>query len=86
MESRYSGHFDFPTDLSVRGYHVTDSSNVTFVGWVSTGMLVRFKDDTWYLYCGVTRQRCVAASMARSVGQYINKKIKPRYAATRLMW
>jgi len=61
------------------------SSNVDAVGWDSDmRMYARFKGGAVYLYEGVTRQRAVACSRAKSVGQYFNSIIKPNYKAVRV--
>lgn len=62
-----------------------DSSNVIEIGWDRhQGMYVTFKSGATYLYHDCTRQRAVAASLAPSVGSYINKTIKPNYSCTRI--
>jgi hypothetical protein len=70
----------------VRGKYVT-SSNVEWVAWPKSGeplMLVKFKSGSVYGYVGVSRQRAVAAARAPSVGQYINKVIKPNFKAVKV--
>lgn len=62
-----------------------ESSNVARVGWGRTGMFVRFRSGTIYLYRGVSRQRAVACAYAPSVGHYLNTKIKPHFVNTRLV-
>jgi hypothetical protein len=74
---------DHPNN-KVHGYRIDDSSNVRYVGWRDGYMLVWFKSNTLYRYEGVSRQRAVACALAKSVGAYINKKIKPNYEAVRL--
>jgi hypothetical protein len=62
-----------------------DSTNVETVGWDRhKGMYVIFKGGTCYLYHGVSRQQVVAAANAKSVGQYLNSKIKPNFEVTRI--
>jgi hypothetical protein len=64
-----------------------NSSNVHWVAWPRSGepvMLVKFKRGYVYAYLGVTRQKAVAAAHAPSTGHYINKKIKPHYAAVQI--
>lgn len=61
------------------------SSNVRMVGWDDmSNMYVIFKDKSLYFYRGVTRQRAVAMTRAASVGQYLNKKIKPNFTAVKV--
>ena len=61
------------------------SSNIEAVGWDDAGNLyVRFTSHSLYLYRGVTRQRVVAMAHARSVGQYLNKVIKPQFEAVKI--
>lgn len=63
-----------------------DSSNVCAVGWDSEmRMYARFKSGSVYLYEGVSRQRAVACSLAKSVGKYFNEHIKPNYKAVRIV-
>lgn len=65
------------------------STNVIAIGWDKKRHLyVRFHGvpaDTVYMYEGVSRQRAVAASRAKSVGRYINKVIKPQFKAVRVI-
>jgi len=64
-----------------------NSSNVDRIGWPVSGepfMLVTYKGGGEYGYIGVTRQMCVAAANAESVGRYINEKIKGHYKPVRL--
>lgn len=64
-----------------RGYAITDSSNVQWVGWTKDDdpfkMIVVFKSGATYAYSMVSRQRVVACARAKSVGEYINRVIKP---------
>jgi hypothetical protein len=69
------------------------SSNVDWVGWPCRSerteqpepiMIVQFTGGKQYAYLGVPRQRAVAAALADSTGEYINKKIKPHYDVVRL--
>lgn len=58
------------------------SSNVRRVGWDRHGsMFVEFHTGSVYEYKGVSRQRAVACYLAKSVGRYINGKIKPHFPA-----
>jgi hypothetical protein len=62
-----------------------ESSNVRKVGWDKyLDMYVMFHDGGTYVYVGVTRQRVIAAIRSKSVGQYINKHIKPHYNAVKI--
>ena len=66
-------------------WRAVTSSNVAAVGWDRAGRLyVQFKSSAVYMYDGVSRQRAVSLSRAKSVGQYLAKKIKPHYTATRV--
>lgn len=70
---------------NLHGYVVEDSSNVRYVGWMDDGrMIVQFRSGSAYVYHGVSRQRAVACCYARSVGEYINRRIKPRFSAARM--
>lgn len=74
----------FPAE-QIRWRDVT-SSNVSRVGWDRDGnMYVVFQPASLYVYRGVSRQRAVAMTRAKSVGSYLNKKIKPHFAAVRLV-
>jgi hypothetical protein len=80
----------YPAQEEIRWKDV-DSSNVRKVGWDRDGnMYVLFRDvslegrNTLYMYRGVTRQRVVAASRAKSVGRYLNQHIKPHHDAVRI--
>lgn len=75
-----------PGTKTVR-WRFVKSSNVNHIGWDDeNNMYVVYKDgDHLYKYKGVSRQRAVAAVHAQSVGQYINKKIKPNFPVTRLL-
>lgn len=69
---------------SVRWLSV-DSSNVEAVGWDRhRNMYVIFKGGGAYVYPDVSRQRAVACAYAQSVGTYINRRIKPNFAAVKL--
>lgn len=62
-----------------------ESSNVQAVGWDKDNHLyARFTSGAVYLYVGVSRQRAVACSRAKSVGRYFNKVIKPHYKAVKI--
>lgn len=76
-----------PADAHLlKGYTILDSSNVQFVGWDNENhMFVWFISGGVYRYDGVSRQRTVAAALAKSVGSYIAKKIKPNYAVQRVV-
>lgn len=68
-------------------WRYTDSTNVDRVGWPVEGeplMIVEFKNGSLYGYIGCPRQRAVALASARSVGRYLNEKIKPNYKAVKL--
>jgi hypothetical protein len=82
--------FDIPTpagpvSLVVR---MIESSNIKWIGWPETGgqslMFVEFSDGSRYVYNGVSRQKAVACAYAESTGIYLNKRIKPKYQATKL--
>jgi hypothetical protein len=63
------------------------SSNVQAVGWDRhSGMYVQFRDGAIYRYADVSRQRAVACSLAASVGQYVNQRVKPRFSCTKVAW
>lgn len=79
---------NFPAEAIV--WRDVQSSNVEKVGWLPSrmegkAMFVKFKSGFVYTYLGVSRQRVVAASRAKSVGKYINEKIKPEYDAIRVV-
>lgn len=67
-----------------------DSSNVEAVGWDrARGMYVRFRSGVVYRYANVSRQRAVACAhyrdvYGRSVGHYLNARVKPRFDCTRI--
>ena len=61
-----------------------ESSNIALVGWNADGMFVSFHNDSTYFYRGVSRQRAVAMSRAKSVGVYFARKIRPVFAAERM--
>ena len=62
-----------------------ESSNVAAVGWDRhKRMYVNFRSGSVYVYDGVTRQRAVATSRAKSVGEYITRVIVPNYPAVRV--
>lgn len=70
-----------------------ESTNVDWVGWPKTGepmMVVSFKHGGRYAYLGATRQQAVALANAaentklESVGAYLNRVIKPKYAAVKI--
>jgi len=62
-----------------------ESSNVARVGWCKEGMIVQFKaSGAQYLYRGVSRQRAVAMVYAKSVGIYLNNRVKPNFEALKL--
>jgi hypothetical protein len=59
-----------------------ESSNVRRVGWPRSGetvMFVEYKNGHIYAYTGVSRQRAVATWLSHSTGQFMNKRIKPRF-------
>lgn len=74
-----------------------ESSNVEWIGWPAPGtevighrqpiplMIVQYKGGARYGYIGVPRQRAVATALAKSVGSYINHKIKPHYKVVKLV-
>lgn len=63
-----------------------ESSNVVRVGWdKDRNLYVHFAGPTLYIYHGVSRQHVVALSRAKSVGQYIHKKIIPNFTAVRIV-
>jgi hypothetical protein len=69
----------------LHGYTVNDSSNVELVAWDAEGNLyVQYRSGGKYKYQGVSRQRAVAVALAPSVGQYVNKKIKPNYDCVKI--
>jgi hypothetical protein len=61
-----------------------ESSSVARVGWCAEGMIVQFTSGTQYLYRGVSRQRAVAMVYAKSVGRYLNDRVKPSFEALKL--
>lgn len=70
-----------PLPLNIRR---VESSNIDWIGWPQSGkaapmMVVQFKDGSRYIYFGVPRQRANAVARAKSSGEYLNKKIKPKY-------
>lgn len=77
---------DGPPTIALVNFRLVDSSNVDRVGWDDAGNLyVRFKKSMkTYCYLGVSRQRAVAAAHARSVGKYINERIKPYFEVVEL--
>jgi hypothetical protein len=73
-----------PMDVFVN-YRLVESTNVERVGWDDAGnMYVVYKGGGLYAYLGVSRQRAVAAAYARSVGRYINSRIKPTFDVVKL--
>lgn len=73
------------TEQLVKFVFIENSSNVYAVGWDQSGnMYVSFHGGGTYLYYGVSRQRAVAAAYAKSVGQYINRKIKPYFEVLKM--
>lgn len=62
------------------------SSNITRIGWDKNGnMYVQFRGGSGrYMYSGVSRQRAVAMLYAKSAGTYLNKKVKPYFAAVKI--
>ncbi|NMG28385.1 KTSC domain-containing protein [Aromatoleum evansii] len=60
------------------------SSNVAQIGYDSTAMqlFVRFRSGALYRYDGVVLSAWVAFKSASSIGQHLNKTIKPNYPAT----
>jgi hypothetical protein len=80
MEGRIRA--DHPTG-KLHGYKIADSSNVNYVGWQDGDMIVWFKTGA-YVYVGVSRQRAVACALAKSVGGYLNKVVKPAHKAVKL--
>ena len=65
-------------------WRLVESSNIEAVGWSTNGLWVEFKTGAIYYYRGVSRQRAVALAHAKSVGRYLNNKIKPEYQAERI--
>ena len=62
-----------------------ESSAVSAVGWDdSRHMYVQFVNGRLYRYEDVPRQRVVACARARSVGQYVARKIIPVYLSWRI--
>lgn len=64
-----------------------ESSNVSWLGWEQrgrAGLYVQYKSGGRYFYPGVSRQKCVSAANSKSVGSYINKRIKPHHEAVKL--
>ena len=64
-----------------------NSSNVEWIGWPQTGeplLLVQFTGGARYAYLGVSRQKAVAVAYGRSVGESINKRIKPHHEVVKL--
>jgi len=73
-----------PADVFVN-FRLVDSSNVDRVGWdKARNMYVRFKSGATYVYMGVSRQRAVATAYAKSVGTYLNQRIKPDFDVVKL--
>jgi hypothetical protein len=61
------------------------SSNIEAVGWDNLGdVYVRFRGGREYMFKGASRQRAVAASLARSPGRYVTKKIIPNFPSVRV--
>ena len=74
-----------PQDVFVI-FRIVESSNVRRVGWdVFGNMYVTYLTGNTYVYFGVSRQRAVAAAYAPSVGQFINRRIKGRFPALKLV-
>lgn len=66
---------------------IDHSSNVERVGWPVTGeplILVQFHNGSIYGYLGGSRQLAVALARSKSVGEFLNKRIKPKYKAVRI--
>jgi hypothetical protein len=71
---------------NLHGYVILDSSNVRYVGWdfKQRCMIVWFKSGGLYRYENVPYQRAVRAAFAKSVGQYVQRKIIPNYKVVKL--
>lgn len=66
---------------------VVNSSNVNRIAWPVSGeplMLVEFANGNRYAYLGVSRQRAVACAYAKSVGEFLNNRIKPNFSVMRI--
>lgn len=71
--------------VKINWRRVQSTSGVDMVGWDNRGnMYISFKNSGTYVYQGVTRQRAVAMTRARSVGRYLEKVIKPRFEAIKI--
>jgi hypothetical protein len=67
---------------------IDGSTNVHEIGWPASGeplMLVRYMSGKTYGYIGASRQLAVAAANAKSVGKFINKRVKPKYKAVEIV-
>jgi hypothetical protein len=73
-----------PQPNSTITWRNVESSNIKRIGWGRTGMMVQFHSGSYYLYKGVSRQRAVACAYARSVGHYLNTRIKPNFTARKI--
>lgn len=61
------------------------STNTAKIGWDRARRLyVKFRDGSSYLYEGVSRQRAVACSRAKSVGGYLAREIYPNHHAVKI--
>jgi len=73
-----------PMDVFVN-FRLVQSSNVDRVGWDFAGnTYVGFTNGTMYVYYGTSRQRAVAAAYSKSVGRYINTKLKDCYQVLKI--
>lgn len=73
-----------PMEVSVN-YRIVDSSNVRRIGWDrARNMYVIYKSGKLYVYMDVSRQRAVAAAYAKSVGHYINERVKGKFQVLQL--
>jgi KTSC domain len=69
-----------PPPENVTWRDTPESLTVARLGWCDDGMIVVFnRSGETYLYKNVSRQRAVAMTRAKSVGQYLNRKIKPNF-------
>lgn len=63
------------------------SSNITWVGWPVDGeplMIVKFHSGDIYGYFPVSRQLAVACANSKSVGKFLNERIKPHFECVKI--
>lgn len=60
------------------------SSHISSIGYNGSALVVEFKNGSVYAYPGVTKQKYLEMLSASSPGLFLNEKIKPYHAATKV--